>query len=117
MGYFNANCILCQRLFRNVFKNLCSSEHWASCSFENWYVICGVIPTGPLTNVQLTMVTPGLVNPDVKYKLPIQPLQRVFHADAREDVGQVTLNLLLHGENEEAEVRGNEMSVKLLKNN
>ena len=86
-------------------------------SFENWYVICGVIPTGPLTNVQLTMITPGLVNPDVKYKLPIQPLQRVFHADAREDMGQVTLNLLLHGENEEAEVRGNEMSVKLLKNN
>nr|XP_022316779.1 WD repeat-containing protein 18-like [Crassostrea virginica] len=62
---------------------------------------------GPLTNVQLTMVTPGLVNPDVKYKLPIQPLQRVFHADAREDVGQVTLNLLLHGENEEAEIEEN----------
>lgn len=58
---------------------------------------------GPVTNAKLTMAPPGIVNPDVKYKLPLQPLQRVFHADSQEEGGHASLNILLHGENDEPE--------------
>lgn len=64
-----------------------------------------IVLTGPVTNAKLTMAPPGIVNPDVKYKLPLQPLQRVFHADSQEEGGHASLNILLHGENGEPEVR------------
>lgn len=64
-----------------------------------------IVLTGPVTNAKLTMAPPGIVNPDVKYKLPLQPLQRVFHADSQEEGGHASLNILLHGENDEPEVR------------
>lgn len=64
-----------------------------------------IVLTGPVTNTKLTMAPPGIVNPDIKYKLPLQPLQRVFHADSQEEGGHASLNILLHGENDEPEVR------------
>lgn len=105
-----------------VIKSHCDIGH-AVCSKKKWFeyslwwsveiivMKCRnhcIVLTGPITNAKLTMVPPGIVNPEVKYKLPLQPLQRVFHADSQEGGGQASLNILLHGENDEPEVRTGE---------
>ncbi|XP_048758820.1 WD repeat-containing protein 18-like isoform X2 [Ostrea edulis] len=58
---------------------------------------------GPLTNALLTMVPPGIANPDIKSKLPLQTFQRVFHLDSQEENSKVDLNVLLRGANDEPE--------------
>lgn len=62
------------------------------------------LTSGPLTNALLTMVPPGIANPDIKSKLPLQTFQRVFHLDSQEENSKVDLNVLLRGANDEPEV-------------
>ncbi|XP_062578504.1 WD repeat-containing protein 18-like [Saccostrea cucullata] len=59
---------------------------------------------GPVTNTLLTMVPPGIVNPDIKCTLPLRTFQRVFHSDAQEEGSEATLNVhLTNTEPEEEE--------------